>query len=261
MSDLQWFLDQHRVFTWDEFLEELGQDRTEQTLRTIIRNYLNSQKIGRVKSGLYYRIKTKDKQSTPDKYLIGSKLAKDAVLGYHTAFEVLGYAHSVSSKVYVFTNSRVRPIEFQQVKYQPVSPPAPMSNNHTRQIGVEKKERLGTKVQITNKERTLVDVLDRPDYTGGLEELRRCIEKLPYVDFEEVMRYLEQRDKKVLFAKTGFILEQNRENWYVKGSWLETLQAKIPTSPTYFTPEDKGKLNSRWNLIVPESMYKRIDLT
>lgn len=261
MSELQWFLDQHRVFTWEEFVGELGQDRTEQTLRTLIRNYLESQKIGKVKSGLYYRIKSKNKQSTPDKYLIGSKLAKDAVLGYHTAFEMLGYAHSVSSKVYVLTNSRVRPIEFQQVKYQPVSPPAPMSNSDTQQIGVEKKERLGTKVQITNKERTLVDILDRPDYAGGLEELRRCIENLPYVDFEEVLRYLEQRDKKVLFAKTGFMLEQNRGKWYVKESWLETLQEKIPTSPTYFTTENKGTLNSRWNLIVPEFMYKRIDLT
>ena len=34
MSDLQWFLDQHRVFTWDEFVRDLGQGRTEQTLRT-----------------------------------------------------------------------------------------------------------------------------------------------------------------------------------------------------------------------------------
>lgn len=252
MSAIERFLEKHPVFSWDEFVNGLGEDRSESTLRSLIRNYLQSGKIGKVKSGLYYR----SSETVPDKYLVGSKLAADGILGYHTAFELLGYAHSESSAVYVLTQSRVRPVQFQHIKYYPVSHPAPLTKDNQQMFGTEKIERFGLRVRITGKERTVVDTLDRLDYVGGMEELRRCLEKIPYLDFEILESYLQHRDKKVLFAKVGFLLEQMREDWWVQEEWLDQLATRIPQSPAYLSAEHRGQLLPRWNLIVPDTMLR-----
>lgn len=255
-SAIQQFIATHPVFTWDEFKDALGESRTEHTLHTQIKYYMGTGRIVQVRRGLYYRASPDSGQTQPDKYLIGSRIAPDAVLGYHTAFEALGYAHSVSSRVYVMTTYRRRPFSFRRVTYRPVSAPTLTNGETHRRLGVERVDRSGESVAVTGKARSLVDAVDRPEYMGGYEEMRRCIEKLPYLDFDTLTEYLHRRDKKILFAKVGLMLEQFRDEWMVPDEVLAKLESHIPQSPAYFGSTQTGTMVRRWNLIVPEILLK-----
>ena len=251
------FFDAYPVFTWEEFVSALGEERTEETLHTQIKYYLKTGKIAQVKNGLYFVKSPRGKQSIPDKYLVGAKIAPDGVLGYHSAFELLGYDHSVSSKIYVLTSTRVRSCRFKTLTYETVPCPAKLRDQAQCQFGTVQVERQGIKVTTTGKERTIVDALDRPEYAGGIEESVRCIEKVPYIDFELMYEYLHLRKKKILFAKAGFLLEQFRSEWVVGDAWLQSLEEHLPESPAYFLPNETGILIDRWNLIVPEYIIRK----
>lgn len=255
-SEIQQFIDNHPVFTGNEFRAALGSDRTEHTLRTQIKYYLDTGRIGQVKPGLYYRKSPGSGETRPDKYLVGSKIAPDAVLGYHSAFEALGYAHSVSSRIYVLTEFRRRPFSFQDVDYSPVAFPTFQDETANTRFGLTRVERAGEKITVTGKERSLVDGLDRPEYMGGYEEMRRCIEKIPYLDSDILTKYLQHRNKKILYAKVGFLLEQFQEEWFVDEAMLTKLESHTPQSPAYFGGERTGTMINRWNLIVPDNLLQ-----
>jgi len=125
-------------------------------------------------------------------------------------------------------------------------------------FGVEEKYYHQLSIKFTNRERTFVDCLDRPEHGGGIEEVYRCIEKYPYLNFKEILEYLDMLNKKVLYAKVGFFLQQYKEQFYVEEELLKKLKEKKPASTVYFdSKRKKGKLIKEWNLIVPEIVIKR----
>lgn len=246
------FFDDHPVFTWNEFVSALGDERTEETLHTQIKYYLKTGKIAQIKFGLYYVKSQRGKETTPDQFLVGVKIAPDSVLGYHSVFDLLGYSHSVNSTIYVLTSTRVRSCQLKSLTFETVSCPAKLMGQSQCHFGTVKVERHDRKVTTTGKERTIVDALDRSEYAGGIEESMRSIEKVPYIDCELMYQYLQLRKKKILFAKAGFLLEQFQSEWFVEDAWLRALEDQLPVSPAYFLPNETGTLLDRWNLIVPE---------
>ncbi len=78
---------------------------------------------------------------------------------------------------------------------------------------------------------------------GGIEEVYRCIEKYPYLDFDEIEIYLKSLGKKVLYAKVSFFLEQHKEKFFVEDKLLNKLLKNKPDSIIYFdSMRRKGKL-------------------
>ncbi len=113
-------------------------------------------------------------------------------------------------------------------------------------------------IKSTGRERTLVDCLERPDYCDGFEEVYRCAEKLPFLNFDVLLEYLHLRSKRVLFAKVGFFLEQHREVFFVEEYVLKNLERQVPKQPFYFEGNNKkGQLIKRWNAIVPDKVLNR----
>jgi hypothetical protein len=65
-------------------------------------------------------------------------------------------------------------------------------------------------------------------------------------------------NKRVLYAKVGFFLQQHKEQFYVEEELLKKLKEKMPASTVYFdSKRKKGKLIKEWNLIIPEIIIKR----
>ena len=65
-------------------------------------------------------------------------------------------------------------------------------------------------------------------------------------------------NKKVLYAKVGFFLQQHKDQFYAEEELFKKLKEKKPASTVYFDSErKKGKLIKEWNLIVPEIVIKR----
>ena len=80
------------------------------------------------------------------------------------------------------------------------------------------------RLRVTNLERTLVDVLDRPGLSGSWEEIWRSLESVEFFDLDKVVEYALLLGNATTAAKVGFFLEQHRETLMVEDRHLKELQ-------------------------------------
>lgn len=229
-----------------EDLRAKYQENTPKTLRNYIYQGLEKGEIKTIKAGLYYVVpfgQTED--YIPDPFLIASKLSQDAVIAYHAALALHGATYSESKRIHFFTRKVTRRFEFKDYEFIPVQ--------KVVDWGIETKTREGEVIRVTDRERTIIDSIDNIDYAGGFEELLKSIEVFPSVDLVKLESYLDKFWKKILYAKTGFILEQLKSHWNVSEGLLTKLQKQVKGRSFYFEgkPID-GKLIPRWNLVVPK---------
>jgi predicted transcriptional regulator of viral defense system len=105
----------------------------------------------------------------------------------------------------------------------------------------------------------MVDVLDRPRFGGGWEEIWRSLESVEFFDLDAVVGYALLLENATTSAKVGFFLEQHRERLMVEDRHLEPLRKTRPRAPHYFSRGDRrsGNLVAGWNLIVPPEVLER----
>ena len=99
--DVHSFFERNPVFTTKEFAAYLQSQRrgSKKTLESLLRYYMGKGRLLRVRRGLYavVPVGSDPENYQVDPYLIASKMADDAVLGYHTALQFYGKAYSSSS--------------------------------------------------------------------------------------------------------------------------------------------------------------------
>ena len=192
-AGVQDFLATHPVFTVAEFAEWHGSRRTtrERTVEALLAYHVKSGHLVRVRNGLYAAVPPGSAVAgVPiDPFLVAGKLARDAILAYHTALEFHGKAHSTTHDFYYLTNLAARPLEFRRQHFKAVHPPAALRSKRAELVGVLTSERMGLNVRVTSLERTMVDVLDRPHLGGGWEEIWRSLEGVEFFDLQAVVEY------------------------------------------------------------------------
>ncbi len=255
------FLAAHPVFTrleFGTFLQQKGVGSA-RTAESHLLRHLASGRIGRVKRGVYFAAgpgETADRTSL-DFLLLASRLTPDAVLAYHTALEAHGYAQSLFERLFFLTASKAKPVAFRGRHFVPVVPSARLRRKKKAFVFCTEVERRGLPCRVTTVERTLVDVLDRPDLAGGLEEAWRSLAGIPMFDLEVVVEYVRLCGQGTLAAKVGLFLEQHQEALGVPTEILERLRRMRPRQPHYLDRRFRGRLASGWNLIVPSPILSR----
>lgn len=249
------FFATHPVFTRDEFAAAItsGRRPVSRTIDSHLGAYLRAGRIGRVKRGVFFTGRPGEAvASTPvDFLLVASRLAPDAVLAYHTALEAHGYAQSVFERLFFLTQHKVKTVTFRGRAFVPVAPPQVLQRKRLSNTMTVELERRGLAYRVTSVERTAVDVLDRPDLAGGLEEVWRSLSAIPLLDLRAVVDYVRLRSLATLAAKVGLFLERHKDHFSVPPRVLEELQSLRPRSPHYLDRSTRGKLVPSWNLIVP----------
>lgn len=258
------FFAQHTVFTFEEVFSALSENHpvNSSTLHNLLAYHRQQGHIIRIRRGLYYTVPQGiDSTTYPvDPFLVASKLASDAVLGYRTALAIFGKLHTISNEfIYLSTKLEKSPYIFQDVKYRKASIPIPLKKISKERFGVTSIDRLGQKVFVTSLERTLVDVLDRPNLCGSWEEIWRSLESIEYFNIEEVLEYAFLLDNATTIAKLGFFLETHRESLLISEQALEKLLKHCPKKPHYLETQRSTtqKLISKWNIIVPSNLIHR----
>ena len=104
----------------------------------------------------------------------------------------------------------------------------------------------------------VVDVLNRPVYSGSGEEIWRSLESIEFFDLDMVTEYVRVLNNATTAAAVGFFLEQHRDNLLVEEKYLDTLKALCPKQPHFLdSGKRKGKLQKQWNLIVPNEILDK----
>lgn len=258
------FFYRHPVFTYDEFgaFADRQKRRSVRARQKLLSWYTKKGRILRVRRGLYCTVPPGvDPAKCPvDPLLVAAKLSKDAVLGYHTALEFKGKAHSVRQQfTYLTASKSSRPFSFRFFSFRAVLHPKRLRDSHSEGVGVERADRSGVRLRVTSLERTLVDMLDRPELSGGWEEIWRSLGTVEYFDLDQVVEYALLLGNSTTMAKVGFFLERHREALMVEESHLQPLRERQPRQPHYMgrSVGKKGRLVREWNLVVPNEILEQ----
>ena len=257
------FLNKYPVFRLDEidnFLAKRG-EATPSKRNSLLSYYRRQGRVITVRRQLYATVPygTSPKSYPVDPFLLAAKMTPDAVLAYHTALEFHGKAYSVFNRFYYLSNGKSIPVHFRDYEFRCVRTPYALKSKGKEDFGVVQAERAGLGIKVTSLERTLVDVLDRPDISGSWEEIWRSLESIEFFDIDKVVEYALFLGNATTTAKVGFFLDQHRDTLMVDDSHLKSLRDLRPRQPHYLerSKRKSGRLVSDWNLVVPEDIIER----
>ncbi|MCE5223693.1 hypothetical protein LLG10_05815, partial [bacterium] len=153
----------------------------------------------------------------------------------------------------------VAPFFFQSTYYKRTPAPVRLQKKGQEMFGVVSYKGSGVDIKVTNLERTLVDMIDRPHLTGSWEQIWRSLESIESCDLNQVVEYVHLLENATTAARVGFFLEQHRETLNVRETHLNLLQKLCPRQPHYLMRSKRNgcKMLSRWNLLVPPEMINR----
>lgn len=194
-----------------------------------------------------------------DPYLVAAKATEDAVIGYHSALELLGVAYSSFGQLTYITQQKSKSFDFDGHRYQSVSSPVALQKKQAVDRYVDTINRQGVDIRVTNAARTFVDVLDRIELCGGWEEVYRSVSSLALLNIDQVIDYCLILDNARLNAKVGYFLSQRQDAFVVAEQQLAVLLARKPKVAQYIrgTATEQLQLVKPWNIYLPLSVINQ----
>lgn len=229
------------------------------TCMNTIEHLLEARQIVKVRRGLYEIIPLEQISKTraaADKLLLARKIVSPYCFAYHTALEIHGVANSAFyNTVYVTSPRQFRNFTYDEVDFKWIP--------RKQLTGSEVAIWAAVRIIVTDRERTIIDCIDRIDLAGGFEELYKSVLSMKNVSFRKLYEYAKTGNKKVLFHKLGFLLSlpRIRDAWSVDDDGLRNIRENLSSKIFYFmTPKGQGHLVREWNLIVPKRIEELVEL-
>ena len=263
MKEITSFFETHPIFRFEEFAQFMQAQGTERTasVRQLLSYYHKTGRLVHLRKSLYAvkPISVAEQDFWIDPYLIAAKATLDAILGYHTALELHNLAYTTFEELIFLTVQAAKPFAYQSQRFRPVCFPQSLVVSDQTNNNVEVIQRQGVSIKVTTLERTIVDILERPDLGGGWEEVWRSLDHVLHFDPEKLIEYTLSLNNATTVAKVGFFLDQRPEHLKVDSSYIAKLLPHIPKQKHYLnrSQRTKGKYIKKWHLIVPLEIIER----
>ncbi|MCM1088400.1 MAG: hypothetical protein NC419_09600 [Muribaculaceae bacterium] len=232
-----------KCFSFKEAAKMVGGN--DNTAKSLLHLYVQKGYIQQVKKNLYVTISIESSMPAATCYQIASSITPTSYVSHRSAFEYYGYTNQVSYEMTVSSDTVFGNFEYEGISYKYISSRLP--EGITEQQGV----------RVTDLERTTVDYIGDFDRIGGLEELLRSLDMIPFLSEDRLLRYLEASGKAVLYQKAGYILEHFKDSLKLSDNFFEICSLRKGKSRRYFTKssnQNQMVYNSRWGLMVPENL-------
>ena len=217
-------------------------------LRELLSDMTRRGLLMRVKRGLYYVIPYEQDAETfmPDWHLLAEYLVQDAkyYIGYYSALQIHNLITQPSLKEQIVVSRQVRPstIKVKEVPFQFIY----HNEKHffgTKKIWIDN----FNKVVCSDLEKTIIDCLFKPDYSGGIVEIAKAIyvsrEK---IKFNVLLEYAIKFNSQAVVKRLGFILEILK----IETNIIEDLQ-KLKTNSVVLLDTElpkSGKIKTKWSI-------------
>lgn len=257
---MEWSARSHRqVFTVAEAKAEVGMPVS--SLYPLLNQLLRKGWLIRLAKGKYLVVPMSVRTGAPytgPAFLIGAALAgKPYYIGFWSILNYYGYTEQFPSAVFVATRNKRREANIHGVTYTFVR-----LAEH-KFFGMREIEEDGQKVTVSDREKTILDCLDHPEYCGGILEAAKGV----YYghrdwDWNRMMEYIDRLGNSAVARRLGYLME-----FFKVGSkeHLETLQKRVHHGYVLLDPffSRQGKRLHRWRLIanVPDYSLKAIGMT
>ncbi|OGK12446.1 MAG: hypothetical protein A2Y63_00735 [Candidatus Riflebacteria bacterium RBG_13_59_9] len=236
-----------RFFTIEEARKILGQ-RENSPMGQFLERLMKKGWIVRLKRGLYVAVPlsaTDEGGPQVHEFHIAMHLVSPAAIAYWSALNHHGMTEQLPRTVFVVTNHLVRypPNEVLWFSYKIVS-----LRPH-RFFGITKGWIDDGPFAITDREKTIVDGLDLPEYVGGVGEIAKALRRFwKDLDHKKLFSYAARMGNVAVVKRLGFLMEA-----LALGD-AAALREQVSLSKG-FSPLDtllprKGTHNRRWGLLV-----------
>jgi len=250
----------YRAFLSDRFFtttEALVLIPNKATCMNTLKQLVSSRQVVRVRKGLYEIVPQEhmdDQKPAADKFLLARKITHPYCLAYHSALELHGVANTATYNTVDLASPRqFRSFSYERVHYKWIP--------RRELTGTERTIWGNSQLTVTDREKTILDCIDRIDLAGGVEEVFKSLVSMKNINFHRLYDYATRERKKVLFHKLGFFLSRNeiRESWHLDDKELDSIRANLSSKVYYFlTEKGSGRLERQWNLIVPVDLEETL---
>jgi predicted transcriptional regulator of viral defense system len=238
-----------------EFAAAFGHSAGAANVTSLLRHHLRAGNIKRVSRAVFAAVPAHlaAERMVIDRFAAASKLRSDGVVGFHSALELHGIAYSEFNEVQLVSAGRTERVDLPFGACRFVTPPKALAATGQADYLTTTMDRQRVPVRVTAVERTVVDVLHRPELAGGAEEVLKSLDLVRYLDPTKVADYVELLDNRSLASVSGWWLERRLAALGVTDDVLARLRARLPQSKHYALGAEPGHavLVEPWRVLLP----------
>lgn len=239
------------IFELADFAKALGADRTR--ARKLLYQLRQSGWVAQLTRGKYLIVPLEagpEGTWSEDALVIAYHLAEPASVAYWSACHYWGWTEQVPRTVFVQTTQRkmqttqvVLGVQYRFVRVHP-----------RKFFGHIKRTTERAEFTVTDREKTLVDALDHPEFCGGIRLVMEMLPAMESIDWDKVDEYLERMDSGAIYKRLGFLAERfgSRLDLPDRKKRLDNWRSHLTGGYAPLDPggPSRGKFDSRWRVRV-----------
>lgn len=238
------------IFTTGDAYEAFGEGKA---TRDALDRLVGKGWLERIEKGKYLIVPLQagpDRVWTEDAFVIARYLVEPSAVAYWSALHYWNLTEQVPRITHVQTTARKenrRPtilgMRFRIIRVQP-----------RKFFGNRMEETTGSSIRVTDREKTIIDCLDRPDLSGGVGEVAKALKEGDgEFDWSRVTEYLGRFGSGTVVKRIGFLVEsgglKHPPDSELLERWQELLTAGIsPLDPS--SPRKPHRIATRWRIAV-----------
>ena len=230
---------ENQVFSFSQLFQKTHIKK--EVLRVILSRMEERGFIERVERGKYLIIPLSSEKGkyTLHEFVIGSCLVEPSAISYWSALHHYGLTEQIPGTVFIQTPARKKKnvLEIFGVNYQIVRV------KEDKFFGVRKEWIEENAVNITDKEKTIIDCLDKPHYAGGIIEAAKAL-KNSSLDYNQLSAYALRINNFAVVRRLGYLCERMGVPLNLPQPRSKSYLLLDPTMPA------KGENDAKWRLIL-----------
>ncbi len=236
--------DKKNIFTVEDASKAL--DRKSSEVAKLLHDLAKNKWIMRISRGKYLILPLEagiEAEFTEHEFVIASYLVSPYYVGYWSALNYYGLTEQVPRTVFVATPKRKREVSISGVDYKFIT------LSRKKFFGYENISIGQNSVAISSKEKTLLDCLDHPEYSGELAEAAKGLwNARDEISFETLFEHAKRLGSNAVLKRLGYLMEL----YEFEPSLVKEINNSISKSysPLDPTKPKKGRYNSRWKLLL-----------
>lgn len=221
------------IFSLEDVKELLG-DSTED-MNEIMENLVQKKILSRIERGKYCQANFRDEK------VIGCFLVPDGAIAYWSALNLHTLTEQFPNTIFIQTTRIKKEKAVFGVTYQFVK------IKDTKRTGIETQGFGNHKFRLTDKEKTIVDCFDLPQYSGGYAELIRAFSQTN-IDQDKMIQYCKAIGNISVVKRLAFLTELLKKTKMTR--FLKFAEREVNSRYVLIDPagEEKGIFNNRWKL-------------
>ncbi|MFZ3077456.1 MAG: type IV toxin-antitoxin system AbiEi family antitoxin [Candidatus Aenigmatarchaeota archaeon] len=237
--------ERREIFTSRDVIRVLGKSYAES--RKIISNLKAKRWIERLEAGKYLIIPLSagvKPKYTEHEFIIGSKLAEPYYIGYWNALNYYHLTEQIPFSVFIAITKRKSNRKILDVNYVFVT------LTRKKFFGYTAVNIAGKNINISDKEKTIADCMDYPEYCGDITEVAKAL-KSEDISFRKIVDYAIKMGNATIIKRLGYLSETLNIGLdeKLKKKMLENISKGYSVLDTSIKSR-KGKYNERWKLLI-----------